>query len=149
MKTQREALHPGKERGSADRPIRSLKFLSVDLTQPSSGRCRAIVELDRPSGEPCVGVAEGAGATDLERFRTVAQATASAILLAVGGENTLTLEGVTVVEALGKRTVFVSVRASYAGQNSVLLGFCLIEGEASRAAALAVLNATNRFLSVG
>ncbi len=84
MKTQREALHPGKEGGSADRPIRSLKFLSVDLAQPSSGRCRATVELDRPSGEPCVGVAEGAGATDLERFRTVAQATASAILLAVG-----------------------------------------------------------------
>jgi len=30
-----------------------------------------------------------------------------------------------------------------------LTGFCQVDGEAPRAAALAVLNATNRFLGVG
>jgi hypothetical protein len=45
--------------------------------------------------------------------------------------------------------VLVSVSAQRQQVSRELLGFCPVEGDAPRAAALAVLNATNRFLGLG
>ena len=79
-----------------------------------------------------------------------AQAAANAIQTAVCGKgDQLDVTGATITEAFGKRTVFVQVSALYIGQRRELMGFCLIDPDPSRAAALAVLNAVNRFLGIG
>ncbi len=107
------------------------------------------MELQHQDGKAHVGTAEG-GCTDAERLRLAAQATAKAVQSAVcGAGDQLDVTGATITEAFGKRTVFVQVSALYIGQKRELMGFCLIDPDPTRAAALAVLNAVNRFLGIG
>ncbi len=133
----------------ADRPPRLVKFVSAEIEQLSDDRCRTQVELLHQNGESHVGKAEG-GCADGERLRLAAQAAADAVRTAVCGTgDTLDVTGATITEAFGKRTVFVQVAALYLGQRRELMGFCLIDPDPTRAAALAVLNAVNRFLGIG
>lgn len=133
----------------ANRPPRLVKFVSAEVEQLSEDRCRTEVELQHQDGKAHVGKAEG-GCTDAERLRLAAQAAANAVQSAVcGAGDRLDVTGATVTEAFGKRTVFVQVAALYIGQNRELMGFCLIDPDPTRAAALAVLNAVNRFLGIG
>jgi hypothetical protein len=133
----------------ANRPPRLIKFVSADVEPLSADRCRAEVELLHQDSKVHIGKAEG-GCTDAERLRLAAQASAKAIQTAVCGTgDQLDVTGATITEAFGKRTVFVQVAALYIGQRRELMGFCLIDPDPYRAAALAVLNAVNRFLGIG
>jgi hypothetical protein len=133
----------------ADRPPRLVRFISAELEQLDDGGCRARVELLHQSGESFAGVVEGGGG-ETDRLLSAARAAADAVRRAVGGPgDKLDVSGVTITEAFGKRTAFVQVHALYHGQRRELLGFCLIDPDPSRAAALAVLNAVNRFFNIG
>jgi hypothetical protein len=133
----------------AERPPRLVKFLSAEVEQLPDGRCRARVELLHLGGGSHVGQADG-GCDEPVRLRLAAQAAADCVREAVGGKgDKLEVTGATITEAFGKRTVFVQVSAIYLGQRRDLLGFCLIDPDPARAAALAVLNAVNRFLGIG
>lgn len=133
----------------AERPPRLVKFVSAEVEQLSDERCRTRVELLHQDGQPHVGQAEG-GCAEGERLRLSAQAAADAVRTAVcGAGDTLEVTGATITEAFGKRTVFVQVAALYLGQRRELMGFSLIDPDPTRAAALAVLNAVNRFLGIG
>lgn len=133
----------------ANRPPRLVKFVSAEVEQLSEDRCRTQVELLHQDGKTYVGKTEG-GCGDTERLRLSAQAAAAAVQTAVCGTgDQLEVTGATITEAFGKRTVFVQVSALYIGQRRELMGFCLIDPDPTRAAALAVLNAVNRFLGIG
>lgn len=133
----------------ADRAPRVVKFVSAGVEQLSEDRCRTQVELQHQDGNTHVGKAEG-GCAEAERLRLAAQAAAEAVRSAVcGAGDQLTVSGATITEAFGKRTAFVQVSALYIGQKRELMGFCLIDPDPTRAAALAVLNAVNRFLGIG
>jgi len=136
-----------------ERPPRIVTFAHADVTDIGSGRCRARVELKREPNRSYFGTSEGP-CTDEERLRSVAQATANALLQAAaagadasGYEIRVTEVGIQ--QAFGKPTVLVSVAGSYFNQRRDLLGLCVANPDPARAAALAVLNATNRFLGVG
>lgn len=118
--------------------------------EPVSGdRCRVRVELRRPELDPCVGTAEGSCAGP-DALRTAAKAAAEALRLTLeGAAASLRIRGVGLVDAFGQPAVMVSLRAQYQGETRSLLGLCPHSGDPARAAALAVLNATNRFLEVG
>jgi len=133
----------------ANRPPRLVKFVSAEVEQLSEDRCRAQVELLHQDGKAHLGKVEG-GCAQAERLRLAAQAAADAVRSAVGGTgDQLEVTGATITEAFGKRTVFVQVAALYIGQRRELMGFCLIDPDPARAAALALLNAVNRFLGIG
>jgi len=133
----------------ANRPPRLVKFVSAEVEQLSQDQCRTRVELQHQDGTSHLGTAEG-GCAEAERLRLAAQAAADAVKHAVCGTgDQLTVTGATITEAFGKRTVFVHVDALYIGQRRELMGFCLIDPDPTRAAALAVLNALNRFLGIG
>ena len=122
---------------------RAVKFVSVDVGDGEGGH-RARVQLERRSGGFYQGTAE-----DPDTIRCAAQAAAEAISRVLAGKGwTLAIEQTTVADTFGKRTVFVQVAARSQGEHRLLLGFCLIDADPARAAALAVLNATNRFLDL-
>jgi hypothetical protein len=132
-----------------ERPPRLVKFLSAEVQQPAQGKCRARVELLHEDGKTYVGEADG-DCDEPARLRLAAQAAADCVRQAVAGKgDKLDVAGATITEAFGKRTVFVQVNAIYLGQRRELMGFCLIDPDPVRAAALAVLNAVNRFLGIG
>ncbi len=133
----------------AERPPRLVKFVSAEIEHLSGDRCRGSVELAHQSGESYTGTADGT-CGDADRLRLAAQAAANAVQAAVCGPgDKLEVTGATITQAFGKRTVFVQVAALYLGQHRELMGFCLIDPDPTRAAALAVLNAVNRFLGIG
>lgn len=133
----------------AQRLPRLVRFVSAEVEQLADNRCRTRVELLHQDSASHVGQVEG-GCGELERLRLAGQAAADAVRSAVAGKgDTLDVTGATITEAFGKRTVFVQVNALYLGQRRELMGFCLIDPDPTRAAALAVLNAVNRFLAIG
>jgi hypothetical protein len=132
-----------------EQPHRSIRFLDAQLTRPAPDRCQAVVEVAGPDGEPRRGRAEG-GAAPLEMLRTVARAAADAVSAGHGVTGTaVRVRGIQQVEAFGQVVIIVSLAATRAGKGQMLLGVCDGGEDLARAAALAVLNATNRFLGVG
>jgi hypothetical protein len=132
-----------------ERPPRLVKFVSAEVEYATADRCHVRVELAHMDGGTVVGEADGA-CDELARLRLAAQAAADCVRQAVGGKgDRLEVTGATITEAFGKRTAFVQVNAIYLGQRRELLGFCLVDPDPVRAAALAVLNAVNRFLGIG
>ena len=132
-----------------DRPRRRVRFVKAELEQLPNGHCRAFVELMRDSGEIYVGAAEG-GSSESETLHSVAIATADAVRQVMGGiEDSLVIKGMVILKSFGKSAVVVSLSVRYESENGDLQGFCISRGDPSRAAALAVLNGTNRFLGLG
>lgn len=134
------------------REPRVVKFVKAELIK-GGAKCTAKVELNRAEGRSYFGSAEGA-CDGPESLRAVAQACANALLqaAAAGGDPSLfeiRVTAVAVQAAFGKETVLVSVSGTYFKQRRDLLGLCIVDGDPVRSAALAVLNATNRFLGVG
>jgi hypothetical protein len=56
---------------------------------------------------------------------------------------------VQLIRAVGEPAVVVRVKAEHGHETRDLIGFCLAGDDPMRGAALAVLNATNRFLDLG
>ena len=59
------------------------------------------------------------------------------------------LEEVEMINALGEAAVVVRVAAERDGESRRLMGFSVAGDDPMRAAALAVLSATNRFFEIG
>ena len=118
-------------------------FDDVEVKRSRNGLgCRVTL---RRGDESFEGEAEGLE-TEAARLELAARATVLAIAFAEGKAGTLALAGAQRVDAFGTEFVFVGVTARQ-GRDSVLLsGSCAIRDSAEVAGALAVLDATNRWL---
>ena len=108
-----------------------------------------MVQVSGLDAEPRTGRAAG-GAAPLEMLRTVARAAADAVSAGHTGAGTaVRVRGIQQVEAFGQVVIIVSIAATRGDKSQQLLGVCDGSDDLARAAALAVLNATNRFLGAG
>jgi hypothetical protein len=130
---------------SAPNPLSErLRFAEFVLDRLPSGRCRAKVGLTWRDSEAFTGESEGL-ASQAGELRCAAQACVNALGQAVQGAMTFELLGVKAVRAFDATVVIVSLSTSAEGDQRVV-GSVLTEADPARAAALAVLNATNRIL---
>ena len=123
-----------------------LVFSDFTFKRFPDGRCRAQVQLTRRGGDQFVGTSEGRG-TDTMALRCAAQASVGAIQQAVEPGQSLELLGVKSVHAFDSVIVIVSVGVSGGGNRRRFVGTYVAEKGSERAAAVAVLNATNRYLT--
>lgn len=134
-----------KKSGPAVQPSRTrgLYFEDVEVrgSRTKGSACKVTL---RRGDERFIGEAEGFE-SDRSRVELSARATLAAIQLGEHELN-LSLEGAKVVAAFDRELVLVGVVARR-GRNSMLLtGSCEIKDSAETASALAVLNATNRWV---
>ncbi len=131
----------------ADRAHRVVRFVTAQLEHFPKDRCRARVILDRPGHDLYIGTAERTLA-EVDDLRCAAEAAAAALRQAVAPEDpeALHIQGVERFDVSGSEGVLVAVDARRNNETRRLTGVCDIDGDPARAAALAVLQATNRFL---
>lgn len=122
-----------------------LKFAEFILDKLPTGRCKARVVLTWQGEERYVGEAEGLTSPAGE-LRCSAQACVTALTEAVEGKIKFDLLGVKAVRAFDATVVIVSLATHGAEIRQRIVGSVLTEEDVSRAAALAVLNATNRLM---
>jgi len=123
---------------------RALYFEDVEIrgSRTKGVLCRVTL---RRGDEQFVGEAEGFE-SDKGRVELSARAALAAIALSEGADGRLSLEGCKVVTAFDRELVLVGVMARIARQSTLLTGSCEIRESAETSAALAVLNATNRWV---
>jgi hypothetical protein len=130
-----------------DHAPRTIRFVraNVDVAADS---CTAEVEIETPGLGYFVGSAQG-GISKADQIRAVARATADALSDAFDAHNAkVRVLGVQVVDAVPHNAVMVTLAGSKGTHNRILLGICDSNThDVPKATALAVLNATNRFLS--
>jgi hypothetical protein len=126
-------------------PPDRLKFAEYVMDRLPTGRCKARVVLSWQGEESFEGVCEGLISPEGE-LRCSAQACVSAITEAVEGKIKFDLLGVKAVRAFDATVVIVSLATHGADVRRRIVGSVLTEDDVSRAAALAVLNATNRLM---
>ena len=118
-------------------------FDDVEVKRSRSGLgCRVTLRRGEESFE---GEAEGLE-TEAARLELAARATVLAIAFAEGKTGSLALAGAQRVDAFGTEFVFVGVSARQGRESVLLSGSCVIRDSAEVAGALAVLDATNRWL---
>lgn len=123
-----------------------VKFQDFAFERLPDGRCRARVELAWAGGRHFRGEAEGM-ASETGDMRCAATAALDALVKAVGTPAVrLELLGVKSVRAFDSLVVIVALSATDGTRSTRLVGSYLTETDVARGAALAVLNATNRFL---
>ena len=127
-----------------ERPPRNVRFVLTKFENMAPGRCAALVELQGAANRYS-GRAES-GCDDAGGLRAAAQATTGA-LQDLG--HAVELEDVEMINALGEAAVVVRVAAERDGESRRLMGFSVAGDDPMRAAALAVLSATNRFFEIG
>lgn len=130
---------------AAASPRERVRFLDFEFSRLPNGRCRARVVLERMPQERFVGSAEGLGSQTGE-LRCAAAAATDALAQTIGERVELELLGVKAVRAFDATVVIVSLSCHNGTPPTRLVGSCITEEEVNRCAALAVLNATNRFL---
>ena len=124
---------------------RRLYFEDVEVRRSRAKGVTCRVTLKK-GDESYLGEAEGVE-NDRSRVDLAARATLLAISKAEGGERSLALDGVKVVEAFEREFVFVGVTARVGRETALLTGSCEIRDSAETASALAVLDATNRWIA--
>ncbi|CAA9291062.1 MAG: hypothetical protein AVDCRST_MAG11-114 [uncultured Gemmatimonadaceae bacterium] len=102
----------------------------------------------RKGDEVLVGEAEGPE-SDRSRIDLAARATLTAISASDDALRGFALEGTKLVDAFERSFVFVGVSARYGRNTALLTGSCEIKESAETASALAVLDATNRWIAPG
>lgn len=122
-----------------------LRFAEFRLERLPSGRCSASVLLTGPTGARYVGTADGLSSQAGE-LRCAAQACVSALTQSVQGELSFECLGVKAIRAFDATVVIVSLATRGEGAPRRVVGSVLTEEDPTRAAAVAVLNATNRLL---
>lgn len=122
-----------------------LRFAEFRMERLPSGRCNAAVVLTGPTGARYEGEAQGL-ASQAGELRCAAQACISALTQSIEGELSFECLGVKAVRAFDATVVIVSLATRGEGVPKRVVGSVLTEEDATRAAALAVLNATNRLL---
>lgn len=121
------------------------KFLDFGFARLANGRCRANVVLERTQGERYEGASDGLGSRAGE-LRCAAEAATRALGAMLAERVRFDLLGVKAVRAFDATVVIVSLSCHNGIPATRLVGSCITDGEVNRCAALAVLNATNRFL---
>ena len=139
-----QAQTPVSEGGVGDMR-RRLYFEDVEVRRSRSRGVLCRVTL-RKGEESFVGEAEGME-SERSRVDLAARAALVAITQAEGGERSLALDGATTVTAFERQFVFVGVTAKVARESMLLTGSCEIKDSAETASALAVLDATNRWIA--
>lgn len=126
-------------------PGRRYYFEDVEVRRSRAKGVACRVTLRRGE-EIFVGESEG---VESERSRAdlAARATIQAILLAEHGERSLALDGVKLIEAFDREFVFAGVTARWGRETVLLTGSCEIRDSAETASALAILDATNRWIA--
>jgi hypothetical protein len=123
--------------------LRRYVFDDVEVKRSRNGLgCRVTL---RRGDESFEGEAEGLE-TEAARLELAARATVLAIAFAEGKAGSLALAGAQRVDAFGTEFVFVGVSARHGRESVLLSGSCAIRDSAEVAGALAVLDATNRWL---
>jgi hypothetical protein len=124
---------------------RRLYFEDVEVRRSRSKGVTCRVTL-RKGGERFVGEAEG---IENERFRVeiAARATLAAIGLAEGEGWTFALEGCKIIDAFDHHFVFVGVTTREGRDSFLVTGSAEVRESPETASALAILDATNRWLS--
>jgi hypothetical protein len=120
---------------------RRVRFVAARMMTPRSGRAAAEVELEW-GGQGYSERAEGEASPPLE-LRLAATATLKALEGILRGRVQFSLLGIKSFRAFDTDVVVVLMRTD---QGAPLVGASLASGDPYRAAALAVLNATNRVL---
>jgi hypothetical protein len=121
---------------------RRLYFEDVEVRRSRSRgvTCRVTLRKDE---ESFVGETEG---PETARSRVELAAKAALLAIAEAEERVLVFEGAKIVDAFDRQFVFVVVAARLGRETIVLTGSCEIRDSAETAAALAVLDATNRWM---
>lgn len=131
---------------SAPNPLSErMRFAEFVLDRLPNGRCRAKVGLTWRDSEAFTGESEGL-CSQAGELRCAAQACVLALGQAVQGAMAFDLLGVKAVRAFDATVVIVSLSTDAEGSDQRVVGSVLTELDPARAAALAVLNATNRIL---
>ncbi len=130
------------------RPRRRLKFVSLKLERVSVNICRAQITLERESGREIVCVCSGT-ASELGMLHSAASATAAALGEAIdAGPDAFQIIDIEKVTVFGKAAVAVDIAVRSKRGKINLVGFVLMNPKHPvQAAALAVLNGTNRYIS--
>lgn len=132
----------------AEGASRAIKFVRAQIDPLPDDRCQALVQIERPGFGVSTGTAQG-GSGQADALRAVARATADALSESYEDEGVkVRVRGVQQVEAFGQTVVIVSLAATRGADTRSLLGVCDGTGDLARAAALAVLNGTNRFVGL-
>jgi hypothetical protein len=123
---------------------RALYFEDVEVRGSRAKGVSCKVTLRRGK-EQFVGEAEGFE-SDRSRVELAARAAIAAIALCDGGELKLSLDGAKVIDAFERQLVLVGVLVRQGRTNVLLTGSCEVKESMETASALAVLNATNRWM---
>ncbi len=124
-------------------PQKRVRLADFSIDMASEDLCRGRVVVGWNPGEEFVGVAESDGSMR-GQLRCAAEATAMALQLASEGKVSLEVLAVKAVESFDTVIVVVSLASRADGVAERLVGSCLIQGQSTRGAVLAVLSATNR-----
>ena len=139
---------PGAADAAAEaEPGRRLYFDDVEVFRSRAKGVTCRVTL-RKGDASFTGEAEGME-HERARMELAARATLEAIAAAEGLQGLLALEGVQSIPAFGREFAFVAVTARQNRQTAVLTGTCEVQESLETAGALAVLDATNRWLAIG
>jgi len=127
---------------------RRVRLVSAVRNRTSGAGKRFDVRLERSTGETYIGnsASEDTAANDL---RAAAEATVSALREAIGEEADIQLRGVLPLSAMGENLIVVGIKVTHNGETQRLFGLSPVLEDRGRAAALATLNAANRFLGLG
>ena len=135
---------PPKPAFTATAAGRALYFEDVEVRGSRAKGVSCKVTLRRGK-EQFVGEAEGFE-SDRSRVELAARAAIAAIGLCDGGEMKLSLDGAKVIDAFERQLVLVGVVVRQGRTNVLLTGSCEVKESMETASALAVLNATNRWM---
>ncbi len=124
---------------------RAIRFVKADV-EINGDQCRATVQIRNNEMVAFTASAQG-GSGDTDQLRAVARATADALSEAFDTSGVrVRVRGVQLVEGLAQTAVMASLAATKGSDTQSLLGICDLGDDPARATALAVLNATNRYL---
>ena len=126
---------------------RSLYFEDVEVRRSRAKGVLCRVTL-RKGEELFVGEAEGVE-NDRSRMELAARATVFALVKSDKEGRTLAVDGAKLVDAFDREFVFVGITARIGRETSLLTGSCEIRDSVETASALAVLDATNRWIESG
>lgn len=132
---------------SKDTP-RAIRFVRAQVDVLAE-HCEAVVEVTGQDEATFIGTAQG-GITETDQLRAVARATSDALTDAFETQGAkVRVIGVQLVDAVAQTAVVVSLATSAGAHTKTLLGISDGTSDPAKATALAVLNATNRFLGRG
>jgi hypothetical protein len=128
---------------------RQLYFEDVEVRRSRAKGVTCRVTLRKEKGEEVyVGEAEGME-HDRSRMELAARATLVAIVKADETKRALALDGAKLIEAFDREFIFVGVTARVGRDSQLLTGTCEVRDSVETASALAVLDATNRWIAMG